>query len=165
MIGFVEEGCPRLLRGGTVRNPLRALRDTQQFEVIRGSRYFVGAAALSACRELAANDAKWLKRNYKIDYTVSHPLPPDPRPMDFGDDYFEDITDLFGRLDPILRCLVYEYCVEAPAHFTDSESTKTFRHLAKWIEESCPSSNRGIEHVADPDVYSRFVELSAPEGQ
>ncbi|WP_316896584.1 hypothetical protein [Pseudodesulfovibrio indicus] len=159
IIGYIESRCPILLKNRTVRNPLRQSRSNRHLLKIRGNKFSVGPTVVATWIKQARADANWLKKKCRIDYTQEAAPSPEPKDIIFSQNFYDDITQIFEMLDPVLQCLVYDYCVEASAHFTDDESSETFKLLRKWIGEHFPGATKGLENVVNARDYALYARL------
>jgi len=132
---FISSKLPFHNQSGGI-NAGRDYGDLGELRSIRGNKWSIDTELSQELFPEFEEDRLWLKKQFDIDYsTTSFMFKKTNEKLFFGEEYFEDITTYFYTFSQTVQNVIYEYCVEAPLHFTDEMSRKTFAKLTAWIKE------------------------------
>ena len=134
IIKYIDKQVPYIIKNKV--SVFRTVRDTWLFHDISGDKFKLDSETLRKINEDGQKDTEWLKNNFNIQYPRDYQEESPLKELVFDNRYYDELTALFSKMNPIIRKLVYSYLIEKKNECSGEETNKTINRALSWIEEN-----------------------------
>jgi len=108
LINFINIKVPLFSNNKITKG--RENSDTSLLTFIKGNKFRLKKEEEKEILKIMQDDILWLKNTCKIDYISE--ITTSSKPLVFDEEYYLNIIDIYAKLTPVIKRLVYEYILE-----------------------------------------------------